>query len=254
MLRTLPALLLVVTALGACGPQFRLPDPSQTALVAAEREVATAPPLAEHARGPAEQREMLRRVATRVAVAAQEICRTQHGRECGFRVGYDPSDQVNAYAKGSSDVVVTAGLLRIVDNDAELAAVVAHEFAHHIASHITRAQSRTTLGALAGAVVGAYTGLGDLSGVGAKVGRLAYSKSDEREADYLAAYITARAGYDLGRAGGIWAKLAGSGSKRVTSGLLDTHPASPERLAAWQLAQREIAASPDRLPQPVAAR
>jgi predicted Zn-dependent protease len=236
MPRRLPAFLLATILLGACGPQFRLPDPGQTALVAAQREIATAPPLQEHARGPAEQREMLR------------------GGDCAFRIGYDPSGAVNAYASGSGDVVVTAGLLRIVDNDAELAAVVAHEFAHHIANHIGRARTRTTIGALAGAVVGAYSGLGDLSGLGAQAGRLVYSKSDEREADYLAAYITAWAGYDLDRAGGIWAKLAGAGDRRVTAGLLDTHPAGPERLAAWELAKREIAASPERRPQPAAAR
>ena len=89
-----------------------------------------------------------------------------------------------------------------------------------------------------------------LSGVGAGVGRLAYSKADEREADYLAAYITARAGYDLREAAGIWAKLAGSGGGQATAGMLDTHPAGPERLAAWEIAEREITASPERLPRP----
>lgn len=255
MPRMLSACLLTAALLGACGPQYRLPEPGQAALAAAQREIAMAPPLTEHARSPAEQREMLRRVAVRVAAAAQEICQAQRGGPCGgFRVAYDPSLTVNAHAAGSGDVAVTAGLLRIVDSDAELAAVLAHEFAHHIARHIARAQTRTVLGALAGAVIGAYTGLGDLSGLGAQVGRLSYSKSDEREADYLAAYITARAGYDLDEAGGIWPKLVGSGDARVAAGLLDTHPAGPERLAAWELAKREIAASPDRLPRPVAAR
>ena len=253
MPRTLLALLLAVAAAlggGGCAPQFSVPAPSQGALAAAQREIAMAPPLREHARGPEEQMAMLRRVAARVFGAAQPVCRARRGEGCGFRVAYDPSGRVNAYATGSGDVAVTAGLLRIVDGDAELAAVVAHEFGHHIAGHIPRARTRTALGALAGAAVGAYTGLGDLSGLGASVGRIAYSKADEREADYLAAYITARAGYDLEEAGGIWAKLAGSGSNRATSGLLDTHPAGPERLAAWEIAAREIAASPERLPRP----
>ena len=251
MPRTLLAFLLAAAAaLGGCAPQYNVPTPSQGALAAAQREIATAPPLREHPRGPDEQKAMLRRVATRVFAAAQPICQTRRGEGCGFRVAYDPSETVNAYARGSGDVAVTAGLLRAVDSDAELAAVVAHEFGHHIAGHIGRARTRSTLGALAGAAVGAYTGLGDLSGLGASVGRIAYSKADEREADYLAAYITARAGYDLEETGGIWAKLAGSGSNRATSGLLDTHPAGPERLAAWEIAAREIAASPERLPRP----
>ena len=49
------------------------------------------------------------------------------------------------------------------------------------------------------------------------MGRLAYSKADEREADYLSAYITARAGYNLEEASGIWVKLAGSGGKQATA-------------------------------------
>ena len=90
--------------------------------------------------------------------------------------------------------------------------------------------------------------------MGAGVGRLVYSKADEREADYLSAYITARAGYDLQDASGIWVKLAGSGGRRATAGLLDTHPAGPERLAAWEMAEREIAASPEVLPRPAGIR
>lgn len=246
--------LATILVLCGCGPQFKAPVPGETALAAAQREIATAPRLQTHTRGPAEQREMLRRVVTRVAPAAAQVCRSQRGQGCSFQVGYESSNAVNAYATGSGSIVVTAGLLNIVDNDAELAAVVAHEFGHHIANHIAEAGTRTALGALAGAVVGQYAGLGDLSGIGGRVGRLVYSKSDEREADYLAAYITARAGYDLDRAAGIWAKLAGSGDARVTSGLLDTHPAGPERLAAWKLAQREIAAAPGEMLQPSAVR
>lgn len=256
MPRTLLALLLVAVAAigGGCAPQYMVPTPNQGALAAAQREIAMAPPLRQHARGPDEQREMLRRVATRVFAATQPICQARRGGQgCGFRVAYDPSDKINAYAAGSGDVAVTAGLLRVVDGDAELAAVVAHEFGHHIAGHIGRARTRSTVGALAGAVVGAYTGLGNLSGVGASAGRLVYSKADEREADYLAAYITARAGYDLREASGIWAKLAGSRGQ-ATAGLLDTHPAGPERLAAWEIAEREIAASQELLPRPAGAR
>ena len=255
MPRTLLALLLAaVAALGGCAPQYMVPTPGQGALAAAQREIAMAPPLRQHARGPDDQMDMLRRVATRVFAAAQPICQARRGGQgCGFRVAYDPSDKINAYAAGSGDVAVTAGLLRVVDGDAELAAVVAHEFGHHIAGHIGRARTRSTVGALAGVVVGAYTGLGNLSGLGANVGRLVYSKADEREADYLAAYITARAGYDLREASGIWAKLAGSRGQ-ATAGLLDTHPAGPERLAAWEIAEREIAASRELLPRPTGAR
>jgi len=249
MRRSLPALALIAATLGACGPQYSAPAIGPDALAAAQREIATAGRLTTHDRSPEEQRALLRRVASRVLPAARQVCEAQGGQGCAFRVGYDPSSEANAHASGRGDVAVTAGMLRLVDNEAELAAVLAHEFGHHIANHIARAGTRTAIGALAGAVVGSYAGIGDLSGVGAQVGRLSYSKSDEREADYLAAYITARAGYDLDQAQGIWTKLAASGGGKATAGLLDTHPAGPERLAAWEAAQREIATSPGSLPK-----
>ncbi|WP_135466405.1 M48 family metalloprotease [Crenalkalicoccus roseus] len=249
-----PILFLAGVSLAGCGPQFAFPEPGRAELVTAQQQLAAAAPLREHDRSVAEQQAMLRRVASRVAAAAQPFCEQYRGQRCAFRVAYDPSPQVNAYAAGQGDVAVTAGLLRIVDNDSQLAAVVAHEFAHHVAGHIGRAQARTTLGALAGAVIGSAAGLGDLSALGAGAARLVYSQAEEREADYLAAFIVARAGYDLEEAGGIWARLAASGDRRVQAGLLDTHPAGPERLAAWQAAMREIAASPDAMPRRLGAR
>lgn len=228
--------------LGACGTQFAPPAPGAAQIAAAQRQIATADPLREYDRGVPEQQAMLRRVATRVVAAAQPMCQEVRGQSCRFSIAYDPSPEVNAYASGQSDVAVTAGLLRTVGSDAELAAVVAHELAHHVAGHIGRVQTRTTLGALAGAVVGSATGLGDLSGFGAGAARLVYSKAEEREADYLGAFITARAGYDLDEAAGIWTRLMGSGDRRRTAGILDTHPAGPERLAAWDAAAAEIAA------------
>ena len=87
MPRTLPAFLLAVAAaLGGCAPQYSVPAPSQGALAAAQREIATAPPLREHARGPDAQKDMLRRVAARVFAAAQPICRARHARSYWRRV------------------------------------------------------------------------------------------------------------------------------------------------------------------------
>ena len=77
-------------------------------MAAAQREIAMAPPLREHARGPEEQTAMLRRVAARVFAAAQPVCQARNGGEgCGFRVAYDPSsarllDEVHATGEGLS--------------------------------------------------------------------------------------------------------------------------------------------------------
>ena len=74
------------------------------------------------------------------------------------------------------------------------------------------------------------------------------SKEQEREADYLSAVILYRSGVDLDKARGFLVKLA-KASGRTETGLLDTHPAGPERIAAWDLAVQEVRASNGGLPQ-----
>ena len=83
---------------------------------------------------------------------------------------------------------------------------------------------------------------------GGAIGRISFSKEQEREADYLAAVILYRAGIDLDKARGFLVTMARATGRKET-GMLDTHPAGPERLAAWDQAVAEIRASNGRLPQ-----
>jgi predicted Zn-dependent protease len=234
-----------ILALAACGPQRALPSPDAAALAAAQQELSAAEPLREYPRGPGEQQAMLQRVVQKLTPAVQQICQEELGRACSFRIGIADQPAINAFASGTDTVGITSGLIRVMDSDDQLAVVVAHEMAHHIADHISSTRTRTTLGALAGAALGTAAGIGDLSALGASVGRLSYSKAQEREADFIAARIVDRAGYDLDEAGSVWAKFVGAGDKRRVAGLLDTHPAGPERLAAWNQTVDAIQASPD---------
>ena len=82
---------------------------------------------------------------------------------------------------------------------------------------------------------------------GAYVGDISFSKEHEREADYVAAYLLARAGYDPEAGKEVWIKLA-KASGRMNTQLLDTHPAGPDRLAGWQKAVNEVRYSSDLMP------
>ena len=84
--------------------------------------------------------------------------------------------------------------------------------------------------------------------LGGVIGGISFSKEQEREADYLAALILYRAGIDLDKARGFLVKMARASGKQDT-GMLDTHPAGPERIASWDRAVAEIRASSGRLPQ-----
>lgn len=240
----------------ACDDPHAPPPIDRTALAAAQREIAAAPPLQPVPRSREEQQVMLRRVAPRLLAAAQPLCRQERGADCAFRIGIVEAPEANAFASGRDQVGVTTGMLRMVANDDELAAVLAHEFAHHIANHIQESGWRTQAGAVAGSLLGGVASnvigydLG-LSRLGAEAGayaaRLSFSKAEEREADYLGAWIMARAGFDLDRAGGLWAKLTRGGGSSETR-FLDSHPAGPERLALWRATAAQIRESREALP------
>jgi predicted Zn-dependent protease len=84
--------------------------------------------------------------------------------------------------------------------------------------------------------------------VGGAIGRISFSKEQEREADYIAAVILYRSGVDLDRARGFLVTMARA-SGRTETGMLDTHPAGPERIAGWDQAVAEIRSSSGRLPE-----
>ncbi len=253
--------------LGGCaGADFKLPQFTSVEVERAALAIRTdAGGPATNARSDDENRMLVSRVNNRLRDNIAPLCRQAEIDPCWFDVTYDEDDDVNAYAEGDNRIHIMRGLLHYLDSEEEVAAVVAHEIGHHLGDHISEKKANATIGAILGGIImgaamvaGGYdpaydrtnAGSEALSGamnMGAAVGALSYSKSQEREADLLAAYILARAGYDLDRAGEVWVVLAQMDDTTHAS-LLDTHPAGPERVVAWEKAVAEVRASPDLLP------
>jgi predicted Zn-dependent protease len=268
MRKTIAALALVAALHGCSGAQFALPQLSDAEVSRAALTVSgNTSGLQSYARTDQEYRELLLRVSNRLTVAAPPLCAHAGISSCYFNVRYVVQDVVNAYASGANEIVVYRGLLQYLGTEDEIAAVVGHEIGHHVAEHVEERQENALIGSiLAGLLMG---GLLAASGVqspsydpganqglvrdsmqlGAAVGALSYSKEQEREADLLGAYLLARAGYDLNKAGQVYEVLARMNSEHTRSGWFDTHPAGPERIAAWQKAVAEVEASPDKLPK-----
>jgi predicted Zn-dependent protease len=256
--------LLAAAVLAAACTTHYLPPAVDQAEVEAARQAIAAPAWAAAARDPtlADTANRLATVTRRVSDAAQPLCTADLGRTCPLEVVLDPSAAPRAEATGRGRILVTAGMVRLLDGDDELAAVVAHEAGHHLAGHIGRQLARgLAAGTVASALLGAVLPFGGLAGwalgqgaaeLGAGAARLAFSKEEEREADYLAAYLVARAGYDPERAGRLW-EILGRGRAGESAGLLDSHPAGPDRLAAWRRTAEEIRVSPDLVPRGRAA-
>ena len=82
---------------------------------------------------------------------------------------------------------------------------------------------------------------------GAAIGALTYSVAQEKEADFLSAYILNRAGYDLLESRSILVKMGAMSDDKETS-LMDTHPAGPDRLATYDRVITEVIVDADGFP------
>lgn len=240
--------LVLLLAVAACGTTYAVPDPGQGD--ALPSSAASAPV------GPVRDRADFSRVVSRVEPAAEAICREEAPNAssgyCDLRIVLDtnPDSPANAYQTRGKDgrpvIVVTSTLLRQMQSDDEIAFVVSHEAAHHIARHLEfQARNQMVTAAAVGGLV-AVLGGPDISQdvvdnamqAGAYVGGRAYSQKYELEADWLGAFITARAGYDPERGAQIFSRPALSSSGGPV--LLATHPASPQRQGLISTAAQEI--------------
>ncbi len=166
------------------------------------------------------------------------------GAEWEFIVFEDESP--NAFALPGGKVGIHTGLFKIVQNDAQLAAVVGHEIGHVVAHHGGERLSRTMTAAGVGAVAAiALNKNEDMSdsqkrkilaayGAGATLGVvLPHSRKQEIEADKLGAIYMARAGYDPREAVNLWVNFAEYKAKKggpKIPDLLSTHPTDATRI------------------------
>ncbi len=164
------------------------------------------------------------------------------GREIKFawRFGVIDSDAVNAYATPGGYVFVTVGLLRKLNNEAELAGVLGHEIAHVVRGHYLAALKKGGFTQMAGGIIQARSNNAAVSAAVVNAVRNIYAKgldqSDEFDADRQGLLYASRAGY---RAAGLPTVLqmyaaTGSGSDANYQLLLSTHPAPAERASKLQ--------------------
>jgi predicted Zn-dependent protease len=241
-----------------CGAVHQLPVVSDGNIAMAQAEVRMALPPQRRRVSDDEAAMTLRKAIHQVGGTAKILCHEMNVGVCDWRFRLSRNRDMNATAMGHGHIVLNRGIVEYAAGDEEVCLVVAHEIGHHAANHIARATASRTIGALIGiAVVGlAAAASGTAPGrgtteqaaqLGATFGSLSYSKEQEREADYMAALILYRADIDLDRARSLLVTMA-AGSGRMQTSFLDSHPAGPERVAAWDRAVAEIRASNGRPP------
>src|SRR5450759_2678410 len=148
-------------------------------------------------------------------------------------------DSPNAFALPGGYVFVYTALIKIADEEDELAAAMAHEIAHVASRHMTRQATKSQIGNLAGGPVGVILG-GGIGGAvirqGANFGIpavfLHFTRQDESEADYLGVQYLYAAGYDPNGAISIFEKLESLEKKRpgTVTRIFSTHPMDAARI------------------------
>ncbi len=167
----------------------------------------------------------------RVGRAIQEVS-GQDDFEWEFNVLQSKTE--NAFCLPGGKVAVYSGLIDVMNNEAELACVVAHEVGHAIARHSGERLSWSELRALG--ALGVAIGLNDepanqIYGVGTELGvMLPFSRSNEYEADQIGLILMARAGYNPQAALDFWSRFSQGKSSSLLDTITSTHPCDVDRI------------------------
>ncbi len=148
-------------------------------------------------------------------------------------------ESLNAFALPGNKIGVHTGLINLVDNQDQLAAVIGHEIGHVLSRHSNERLSQETAVStglsMVQAVTQPQTALGQtalgLLGVGAQYGViLPYSRIHETEADTIGLDLMARAGFDPRQSINLWLKMdkASQGGQPIE--FMSTHPSHSSRI------------------------
>ena len=162
----------------------------------------------------------------------------QSGRkDISWHFGVLDTEDINAFASPGGYIFVTRGLYQRLNNEAELAGVLAHEIAHVTLKHHLKVLKQSSLiGALGQAasnkVKDSDQVVQNLIGNGAEIMARGLDKNAEFEADRVGIVFAARAGYDPWGLPEVLQDLAGLPAKDSRTSLLyKTHPHPADRLA-----------------------
>jgi len=151
-------------------------------------------------------------------------------------------EDANAFALPGRKIGVNTGLLKVAENQDQLATVIGHEVMHVLSNHSNERVSQKFaveqgLG-LISAAASPQTGTGKtlmgLLGVGAQFGvLLPYNRIQESEADLLGLDLMAKAGFDPRESTRLWINMGRSGGGQPPQ-FLSTHPSHASRISDLQ--------------------
>jgi predicted Zn-dependent protease len=175
-----------------------------------------------------------------VNLVGHAISRNTNRPELEFRFAILNTDEINAYAAPGGYIFVTRGALAKMQDEAELAGVLAHEMGHVVEKHVVKELN------IKGTETSAATGLAHLIGGSTESARAAfaqavdkaldmlfkdgYKREDETQADTDAVLFCALAGYEPSGLVNYFGRLDTQKGKQ-TEVLDKTHPSYGARIA-----------------------
>jgi predicted Zn-dependent protease len=152
-------------------------------------------------------------------------------------------EEANAFALPGGKIGVYEGMFQVAANEAQLAAVIAHEIGHLEAAHAeervnsevaTQGVVQLVSAALQVGNIGYADAIAGALGAGARYGvLLPYSRNQELEADATGLQLMAEAGYDPREALAFWQRMQGQGGAAPPT-FLSTHPGAADRIEQLQ--------------------
>lgn len=186
----------------------------------------------------------------------RRLARTAERRDITYRFTVLNSDIVNAFAMPGGYIYVSRGLLALAGDEAELAAVLAHEIGHLAALHHGERKGQDLLAQILVAGLGVAAGreTADVGGLLASGVLRGFSREQELQSDDLGIRYMSRAGYDTRAMAGFLRKLRAEGRLQARRhgkspdsvdafNYLATHPAPAARVSRAEARARGVRAA-----------
>lgn len=149
-------------------------------------------------------------------------------------------EQINAFALPGGKIGVYTGLLKVAENQHQLAAVIGHEVGHVIAEHGNERMSSNTIVGVGLEVTSQVLGAQQVAhnqqimaaiGLGVQVGfQLPFSRTHESEADVIGLDLMAKAGFDPRQSVNLWENMDKASGGNSNLEFLSTHPSPTSRI------------------------
>jgi predicted Zn-dependent protease len=150
------------------------------------------------------------------------------------------SPQINAFALPGGKIGVYTGLIKLTENQHQLAAVIGHEIGHVIAEHGNERMSSSALIGAGMKVTNQLLKTNEIAssnmimaglGLGVQVGvQLPFGRTHESEADLIGLGLMAKAGFDPQQSINLWQNMAKASGGARQPEFMSTHPLPATRI------------------------